>query len=104
MVAVQQVRGGKACTPKGEKGINMIVQKMYMTDAEYKKAIEEIVASGRGLEAIKEISQREIFYRDLSDDIAREDKARLTAINKIVNSSQTASQKLDGIKPLSERE
>ena len=81
----------------------MLAQR-YMTDAEYKKAINEIVASGRGLEAIKEISQREIFYRNLSNDIAREDKARLTAINKIVNSSQTASQKLHGIKPLAERE
>ena len=30
-------------------------------DEEYEKAIEEIVASGRGLEAIKAISQREIF-------------------------------------------
>ena len=81
----------------------MLAQR-YMTDAEYKKAINEIVASGRGLEAIKEISQREMFYRNLSNEIAREDKARLTAINKIVNSSQTASQKLHGIKPLAERE
>ena len=84
-------------------GINMIVR-TDMTNEEYDKAIEEIVASGRGLEAIKAISQREIFYRDLSANRARENEARLTAINKIANSSQTASQKLHGIKPLAERE
>ena len=91
-----------ALTPEGEKGINMIVR-MDMTDEEYEKAIKEIVASGRGLEAIKAISQKEILYRDLSANRARENEARLTAINKIANSSQAASQKLHGIKPLAER-
>jgi len=80
-----------------------MIVRMDMTDEEYEKAIEEIVASGRGLEAIKRISQREIFYRDLSANRARENEARLTAINKIANSSQTASQKLHGIKPLAEK-
>ena len=73
-----------------------------MTDEEYGKAVEEIVASGRGLEAIKAISQREILYRDLSANMARENEARLNAIDKIANSSQTASQKLNGIRPLAE--
>lgn len=80
-----------------------MIVRMDMTDEEYAKAIEEIVSSGRGLEAIKAISQREILYRDLSANRARENEARLTAINKIANSSQTASQKLHGIKPLAER-
>ena len=41
---------------KGRKERTMIVR-MDMTDEEYEKAIEEIVASGRGLEAIKTISK-----------------------------------------------
>lgn len=76
--------------------------RVNMTDAEFEMAVAEIVDSGRGLEAIKIISQREIIRSELTRQMLATEDASLTAIRKIANSTQTASQKIRGIKALAD--
>ena len=74
-----------------------------MTTEEYRKALIQIMDCGRGLDAIKDLvtemqKRNQLFIRAYDDTTAR-----LTAINKIANSSQTPKQKINGIKPLADR-
>ena len=73
-----------------------------MTTEEYRKALIQIIGCGRGLDAIKdlasEMQKRNNLFFKMYDDAT----ARLTAIGKIANSSQTPKQKIAGIKPLAD--
>lgn len=75
-----------------------------MTDVEYRKAIAEIVASGRGYDALSDILKEITWRNDLFHKMYDEQRACMTAIHKICNSMQTASQKIKGIRELSEME
>lgn len=78
------------------------IQIADMTQDEYRLAIISIVASGNGYRAIKDITS-ELEKRDeIAYAVFREVRARLTAVDKIANSSQTAKQKVNGIKPLAD--
>ena len=75
-----------------------------MTDAEYSKAIADICACGRGYDALADIlrieTQKNLMFHKMYD----EQRACMRAIHKICNSMQTASQKIKGIRELSETE
>ena len=75
-----------------------------MTDAEYRKAIADICACGRGYEALNDIlrivTERNRLFHKMYD----EQRACMRAIHKICDSMQTASQKIKGIRELSETE
>jgi len=75
-----------------------------MTDGEYRKAIAEIVASGRGYDALSDILNEVRWKNNMFHKMYDEQRACMTAIHKICNSMQTASQKIKGIRELSETE
>jgi hypothetical protein len=82
----------------------MNTQENGMTNAEYEKAIAEIVASGRGYDALSDILKEVTWRNDLFHKMYDEQRACLRAIHKIANSMQTASQKIKGIRELSDVE
>ena len=75
-----------------------------MTDAEYNKAIMDILSSGRGYEALSDILRGVTWRNEILCKQHDEQRACMRAIHKICNSMQTASQKIKGIKELSEVE
>ena len=76
----------------------------YMDWDEYYKALDRIVGSGRGYDAIKLIIDRLCSQYDILYSVADNDRNALVAINKIAKSEQTAGQKIKGIKELSEKQ
>lgn len=82
----------------------MNTQNNKMTDEEYNKAIVDILSSGRGYEALSDILRGVTWRNDMFHKLYDEQRACLRAIHKICNSMQTASQKIKGIRELSDME
>ena len=76
----------------------------YMDCDEYYRALDQIIASGRGYHAIRMIIDRLCIQHNILCSVADNDRNALVAINKIANSEQTAGQKIKGIKELSKEQ
>lgn len=72
-----------------------------MTDEEYRKAVRDIVASGRGYDALSDILKEVTWRNDLFQKMYDEQRACMRAIQKICNSTQSARQMIKGIRELS---
>lgn len=70
--------------------------------SEFTELMHRIVATGWGYEAIDKINHLLMEREKIQSKYFCDNKARLVAINKIANSSQTPRQKINGIKPLTE--
>lgn len=73
-----------------------------MTTEEYRTAIMRIVASGREISAIRDLLTEVERNDELIRTAYSDTQARIKAIEKIANSSQSPKQKLAGIKPLAD--
>ena len=73
-----------------------------MTTEEYQMAIMQIVSSGLGWSAVKDILGNLERKEDFRNVVYCDATARLKAIGKIAESSQTPKQKIKGIKALAD--
>lgn len=73
-----------------------------MSNKEYETLISQIVSSGRGWDAIKDIA-RILEHESIDREIeTREFAAEKRAIKRFCNSKQTPKQKVDAIKSIVE--